>query len=272
MLKNSETFSSFSVSFCFCKHDYLTYAGGAEDEREFDYWEKSEKGPRRWGELKEEWAACKNGEMQSPIDLSSRRVSTFGRSSYLRRFYKPSNATVKNRGHDISVQWTVGEAGSARINGTEFFLEQGHWHSPSEHSINGRRYAMELHMVHLLPDHKGKNKAAVIAVLYRIGKPDRFLSLLMKNISSMNDEKGERHMGVIDPREMKLGSRSYYRYMGSLTTPPCTEGVVWIISRRVRTVSREQVKLLREVVHDYAEKNARPLQPQNEREIHLHVP
>ncbi|CAL5422298.1 unnamed protein product [Camellia sinensis] len=223
------------------------------DENEFDYAKGSEKGPERWGEIKEEWAACDHGEMQSPIDMVNRRVKIIRKSREFVKNYKPSNATVKNRGHDISVQWTVGEAGSIKINGTEYQLQQGHWHSPSEHSINGRR-----------------DKIAVIGVLYRIGRPDSFLSQLPRNISDMTDMKEERHSGVIDPREIKMGGKRYYRYMGSLTVPPCTEGVVWTINKKVMTVSREQIKLLREAVHNYAEENARPLQPLHDREIYLY--
>ncbi|XP_057498225.1 alpha carbonic anhydrase 7-like [Actinidia eriantha] len=253
-------------------HASSVQAQEVEDEREFDYWEGSEKGPQKWGDLKKGWEACKNGEMQSPIDMSNQRVKKIQKLKEINREYKPANATVKNRGHDISLQWELGEAGSIKINGSEYFLQQGHWHSPSEHSINGRRYDMELHLVHVLPDTTVKNHIAVIGVLYKIGQPEPFLSKLMKNISSMTDKKEHRNMGVIDPREIKLGGKRYYRYMGSLTVPPCTEGVSWAISKKVRTVSRGQVNLLREVVHDYAERNARPLQPINSREIHLYDP
>ncbi|CAL5422300.1 unnamed protein product [Camellia sinensis] len=73
---------------------------------------------------------------------------------------------------------------------------------------------------------------------------------MMRNISDIIDQKDERHFGMVDPRDIKTGGKRYYRYMGSLTAPPCTEGVVWTINKKVRTVSKEQVKLLREAVHD----------------------
>ncbi|GFQ06038.1 bifunctional monodehydroascorbate reductase and carbonic anhydrase nectarin-3 [Phtheirospermum japonicum] len=79
-------------------------------------------------------------------------------------------------------------------------------------------------------------------------------------------------MGVIDPNHIKIRGKKYYRYMGSLTVPPCTEGVIWTINKKVMTVSRDQVKLLREAVHDYAEENARPLQPNHRRDIYLYGP
>lgn len=75
----------------------------AEDERDFDYMEGSKKGPKHWGDLKEEWGTCKHGEMQSPIDMSNRRVKVIPKLGVLKRNYKPSNATINNRGHDIAV-------------------------------------------------------------------------------------------------------------------------------------------------------------------------
>lgn len=238
-----------------------------EDEREFDYIEGSEKGPAFWGDIKKEWADCKTGSLQSPIDMSDRRVKMVRKTENIKRNYRPFNATVKNRGHDIMVRWEgFDQVGSIQINGIRYFLQQCHWHSPSEHTINGRRYEMELHMVHTTPD----QKIAVIGYLYKIGKPDAFLSKLLNDIMSMADQKLERKLGIVDPREIKPGGKKYYRYMGSLTTPPCKQGVVWTINKKIRTISKDQVRALREAVHDYAEKNARPLQPLNQREIHFH--
>ncbi|KAL2502711.1 Alpha carbonic anhydrase 7 [Forsythia ovata] len=237
-----------------------------EDYREFDYIKGSPKGPEKWGELKPEWAACKNGTMQSPIDLSNARVKFI--SQPIIRNYKPSNATLKNSGHDIWVGWN-GDAGSIFINGTEYRLQGVHWHTPSEHTINGTRFDMELHMVHESPDPNVQNRTAVIGVLYKIGRPDEFLSKLNQSISSLIDKKGEeRELGIIDPNDIQAESQSYYRYMGSLTTPPCTEGVIWTVNTKVKNVSKNQIKLLKEAVLYYAEENARPLQPRNNRDIY----
>ncbi|KAL0336925.1 UNVERIFIED_CONTAM: Alpha carbonic anhydrase 7 [Sesamum calycinum] len=242
-----------------------------DDEREFEYAANSDKGPRKWGEIKKEWAACNNGSLQSPIDMSNERVRMISRSE--KRSYRAANATVRNRGHDIQMQW-FGDAGSIFINGTEYPLRSAHWHSPSEHTINGRRYDLELHLVHLTTDPNVKNKIAVIGVFYKIGKPNQFLSkVLMTNIRSMIDKKDEEKiLGKTDPEDIKIRSKRYYRYIGSLTVPPCTEGVIWTINKKVKTVSRDQVKLLREAVHDYAEENARPLQPKHNRDVYLYEP
>ncbi|KAG8376618.1 hypothetical protein BUALT_Bualt09G0082200 [Buddleja alternifolia] len=241
-----------------------------EDEREFDYGKKSERGPRQWGKIKKEWSACNNGNLQSPIDMSNERVRIISRPE--KRNYRTANATVRNRGHDIQIHF-YGNAGSIKINGTHYFLRYAHWHSPSEHTVNGRRYDMELHMVHVSTDPNVTNSIAVIGVFYKIGKPDRFLSKLMPNISSLIDKNDEEiTLGMVNPRRIKVRTKNYYRYMGSLTIPPCTEGVIWTLNKKVKTVSREQVKLLREAVHDSAEENARPLQPKNSRDVYLYGP
>ncbi|XP_073289455.1 LOW QUALITY PROTEIN: carbonic anhydrase Nec1-like [Primulina huaijiensis] len=243
-----------------------SFAQEVDNERDFDYSPDGNKGPRKWGEIKKEWGACNNGDMQSPIDLSNERVVQISQPENMN--FKASNATFKNRGHDIQIKW-IGDAGSIFINDTVYRLRYAHWHSPSEHTINGIRYDMELHLVHLTED--PEVKIAVIEILYTIGKSDYFLSKLMTNISSM---VGKRHvemsLGIVDPNDIIIRSKRFYRYMGSLTIPPCTEGVIWTINKVVKSVSKDQVKLLREAVQDYAEENARPLQQINNRGVHLY--
>ncbi|XP_027349156.1 alpha carbonic anhydrase 7-like [Abrus precatorius] len=238
----------------------------------YGYNEKSKYGPEHWGDLKEEWEVCEKGEMQSPIDLCNHRVKVIPKLGELKRSYKPQHVNVLNRGRDIAVNWE-GDAGSIDINGTHFSLQQCHWHWPSEHTINGRRYDLELHMVHVSPQPDGTNETTVVGLLYKYGSADPFLSKLGKYIMDIPEENEEKNIGVIDPSEIKMGGKMYYRYMGSLTTPPCTEGVVWTINKKISTVSRKQVKLLKEsVLKYYAKRNARPLQPLNQREIQLYNP
>ncbi|KAL8214486.1 hypothetical protein R6Q57_003935 [Mikania cordata] len=249
-MKNMQSKSIFANGFLLVmlifSHIYSTQAQEVEDEREFDYVIGGPIGPEKWGEIKEEWSLCSTGKMQSPIDMSNPRVERVVNSYTLNRNHKPSYATLKNRGHDISLQWE-GDAGSILINNTEYALKQAHWHSPSEHTINGRSYDLEIHLVHMSND----NKIAVMAVLYTLGTRESFLSMLEANISSMINQKGQSvHSGIINPRDIQTSRWLYYRYIGSLTVPPCTEQVVWMISRVIRTVSKYQVKLLREAVND----------------------
>ncbi|KAK8713701.1 hypothetical protein V6N13_148912 [Hibiscus sabdariffa] len=189
----------------------------AEEEREFDYLPNSGKGPKHWGELKKEWSSCNSGNSQSPVDMSNSRVKVINKPVDLKVKYKPCAALLKNR-----IRWPNCDVGSIVINGTEYALQQAHWHSPSEHTINGISLAMELHMVH---QNKQNKKMAVIGVLYNYGAPNDFLS--------------------------KVGS-----------------------------VSKDQAHALRVAVHDvssnlrlmYAEQNARPVQPLNDRKVELYSP
>ncbi|KAG2302714.1 hypothetical protein Bca4012_061042 [Brassica carinata] len=238
-----------------------------EDETEFSYTRNQENGPETWGKLKPEWKMCGKGEMQSPIDLMHERVRIVSNLGRLTRNYKPSNASLRNRGHDMMVRFEEGSS-SIKINNIEYQLHQLHWHSPSEHTINGRKFALELHMVH----ESLNGSLAVITVLYKIGRPDSFLSLLENKLSAMTDPNEEKNIGMIDPRGIKFGSREYYRYIGSLTIPPCTQNVIWTIVKKVKTVARNQVKLLRVAVHDYSNTNARPVQPTNMRVVRLNRP
>ncbi|KAL1214263.1 Alpha carbonic anhydrase 2 [Cardamine amara subsp. amara] len=241
-----------------------------EDESEFSYEWNKENGPEKWGKLKPEWKMCGKGEMQSPIDLMDKRVKLVSHLGRLTRDYKPSNATLKNRGHDMMLRFEEEEgSGSIVINGSEYKLLQLHWHSPSEHTINGRRFALELHMVH----ENINGSMAVVTVLYKIGRPDSFLGLLENKLSAITDQdEAEKNVGMIDPRNIKIGSRKYYRYVGSLTTPPCTQNVTWTVVKKVRTASRNQVRLLRVAVHDDSNTNARPVQPTNKRVVKLYRP
>ncbi|KMS97056.1 hypothetical protein BVRB_7g179170 [Beta vulgaris subsp. vulgaris] len=264
--KRPMLYTSLLLSVLFLSFTASVLCQEVDDEREFDYIRGSEMGPERWGEIRPEWATCSTGEMQSPIDLLDARVKVTPRSAEINRLYRPTRAMLRNRGHDIELEWED-DSSRIQINGTEYILRQSHWHSPSEHTINGKRYDMELHMVHQSRD----NQTAVIGLLYKIGKPNHFLSKLMNNIRLISETTLELDVGIINPSRIKMGGRKYYRYLGSLTTPPCTEGVIWTLNTQIGTVSEEQVSLLREAVHDHAEENARPLQRTNGRNMRLYA-
>ncbi|KAI5682809.1 hypothetical protein M9H77_04037 [Catharanthus roseus] len=234
------------------------------DENSFTYENETDNGPAKWGHIDPNWQVCETGKLQSPIDLLDQRVQVFPKLGKLKRLYKPAPAVLKNRGHDISVMWK-GDAGRIVINGTDYKLSQCHWHSPSEHTVNGTRYNLELHLVHK----NSYGQLAVIGILYKLGHPDTFLAELLRHVTTAH---GEIELGVVSPGEIKFGSRKYYRYIGSLTVPPCTEGVLWTILNKVRTVSREQIRTMRDVVHDGFEANARPIQRQNGRPIYFYRP
>ncbi|QCD96975.1 alpha carbonic anhydrase 4-like [Vigna unguiculata] len=233
------------------------------EDAEFGYKEGSSNGPEKWWRLNPKWTVCGKGKRQSPIDLSDKVVNQFPELGQLQKHYKPAPAVLKNIGHAIMVQWN-GNAGKLNISGTYYELIQCHWHTPSEHTFNGTNFELELHAVHK----NSKGEIAVIGIWYKIGRPDRLLSKLLKDLKSLGDK--DIDLGVINPGIMEIGGRNYYRYVGSLTTPPCTEGLVWTIVKKVRTVSREQLRALKEAVHHGYEKNARPTQEPNGRQVWLY--
>ncbi|PWA77344.1 alpha carbonic anhydrase 7 [Artemisia annua] len=260
-MTNKSLFSSIFIALFIIFCVPLALSQEVDDEHEFTYDVNSPNGPDHWGEIHPEWSMCNQGDMQSPIDLTHKRVQTTSKLGRLDRDYKPSNATLINRGHDMMLRWIRG-AGHIHINGTEYQLNQLHWHTPTEHTINGRRFNLELHLVHQSAD----EKIAVVAILYKIGRPDSLLSMMEPYLRAVASTRGvETSVGIIDPRQIKIGSRKYYRYIGSLTTPPCDQNVTWTIVKKVRTVSREQLRVIREAVHDEAEANARPVQALNDR-------
>ncbi|KAJ1268815.1 hypothetical protein BS78_07G162900 [Paspalum vaginatum] len=237
---------------------------------EFTYVPNAPNGPENWGTFKPEWAECSAGQMQSPIDLSDDNATLVRSLGYLDYSYRPALATIINTGHDIKVIFK-GDAGSLRINGTVYPLKQLHWHTPSEHTIDGRRYDMEVHLVHITPE----NKIAVVGVLYKVNLifPDLFLKKLepfIVAVAATRDQ--ELPIGLVDPNDAACTGCVYYRYMGSLTTPPCTEGVIWTVCKKVRPVQKSQIDLLQGAVDPDNKMNARPLQPLNNRDINVFRP
>ncbi|KAJ4882399.1 Alpha carbonic anhydrase 3 [Raphanus sativus] len=222
--------------------------------------------PSKWSMIKKEWEICGTGKRQSPIDLSPEIARLVHNSTKLiQTYYKPVEATLKNRGHDIMVSWDD-DAGKIVINNTDYQLVQSHWHAPSEHLLNGERFAMELHMVHKSEE----GHLAVIGVLFRKGEPNAFISRIMEKINSIaNIQDGEATIGRLHPKDFGWDLTKFYEYSGSLTTPPCTEDVIWTIINKVGTVSHEQIKVLVDARRGGYEDNARPAQPLNDRVVYL---
>ncbi|CAL0310605.1 unnamed protein product [Lupinus luteus] len=243
---------------------YSSFFTISEADDKFTYSEGSGKGPKNWGNINPNWRVCGNGKSQSPIDIVDQRVQVFPQLGRLQRDYKPAPAVLGNMGYSINLKWN-GDAGKININGTDYNLIQLHWHAPSEHTFNGSKFDLELHAVH----QNSKEETAVIGVWYKIGLPDSLLSKLLNHIKSVKEH--DIDVGIINPKETNFGTRNYYRYIGSFTTPPCTEGVTWTIMKKVRTISVEQLKALKEAVHQGFEENARATQKLNGRKVYVYT-
>ncbi|KAH9319798.1 hypothetical protein KI387_021567, partial [Taxus chinensis] len=200
-------------------------------------------------ERREQWQAedlwqYGNGSQQSPINIQSAKVKPNHNLGKLMEQYLPATATLENLGYQIEVAWS-GYAGSIEIEGVMYKLQQCHWHHPSEHTIDGNQYPLELHIVHQTDD----NKTAVIGIIYKFGDPDYFLKRLQKAIQKVETEE-EVKLGSVDAKKIGICSNeAYYRYNGSLTTSPYTEGVIWTVIKQVRTVTKQQVDDLRKALN-----------------------
>ncbi|MFY8087464.1 MAG: carbonic anhydrase, partial [Rubrivivax sp.] len=203
-------------------------------------------GPQTWGGLKPEFNLCGNGQRQSPIDIRGGLAVDLEPVKFN---YQPSPFAVIDNGHTVQANLSPGN--HVEIGGKRFDLVQFHFHRPSEERIDGRQFEMSVHLVHR--DDQGK--LAVVAVLLDKGQPQPAVQKVWNNLPL---EKGEEAAARVqlDPAEILPTDRRYFTYMGSLTTPPCSEGVQWVVMRQPVTMSPEQLELFARIYP----MNARPVQ------------
>jgi carbonic anhydrase len=208
-------------------------------------------GPTHWSELSPEFALCASGHAQSPIDLSAAVLQT---SPSLEFHYKPSHLNELNNGHTIQVNYDTGS--SISVGGVRYDLVQVHFHIPSEHTTGGKAHAAEAHLVHKSAD----GHLAVIGVLIDRGAESKPLAPVWAHLPA---SEGPPHLvaGSLDATGLLPAKHAFYRYEGSLTTPPCTEGVHWFVMETPVTMSGEQLERL----HGILRANNRPVQPLHER-------
>ncbi|KAL3536106.1 hypothetical protein ACH5RR_004567 [Cinchona calisaya] len=228
-------------------------------------------GPGKWGSLNPAFSECSKGKSQSPIDIPKGKVVLDKNLKPLKRQYSYINATLVNNGFNVGLR--CGENSNLLIsNGKTYKFRQMHWHSPSEHRIDGVRYHAELHLVHIADD----GSIAVIAILYHLGHPDPLIAKIQNKLNQLADKKfaveeGDQvALGTFSMHQLKKNTRKYYRYSGSLTTPPCNETVSWYILGKVRSLSREQLQALKAPLGWAYKNNARPAQPLNGRLVELY--
>lgn len=212
------------------------------------HWSYSgEGGPAVWGGIQPEFATCGLGNRQSPIDIRGGiRVDL----EPIRFDYRPSSFGVIDNGH--TVQANVGGGNSIEVGGRRYELLQFHFHRPSEERINGRQFDMVAHLVHKDPE----GRLAVVAVMLEQGRQQPAIQMVWNSLPL------EKNMEVSAPAPLDMNlllpeDRRYYTYMGSLTTPPCSEGVLWLVLKQPVPLSPEQVGIFARLYP----MNARPIQP-----------
>jgi carbonic anhydrase len=210
--------------------------------------------PDKWGKLSKDYVKCSDGIEQAPLNIVSKSTKKVSNATPLRPSYTATtNDEVVNTGTTIQVN----TQGSLKIGTTQYKLLQYHFHTPSEESINGIHFGMNVHLVH----QDAGGRLAVIGVNFKEGAPNSFVADLWK---ALPQSKGQQKK-VSLPSLMELLPKdlNYYTYMGSLTTPPCTEGVRFYILKQPISISTQQLKAFQKLYP----MNARPVQPLNGRTI-----
>jgi carbonic anhydrase len=208
---------------------------------------EGEAGPDHWGAMSADFAACAAGHFQSPIDVA--QVSAHEPRS-LAAAYHDVPLTVLHNGH--TVQFNAEGAGEVILNGVAFKLLQVHFHSPSEHVVAGRHAPLEAHLVH----RSAGGALAVLGVMIEPGAENAALTALAAHLPEHESPAAEYADTAINPGDLLPADRGFTWYYGSLTTPPCSEGVNWHVLNASITASPEQIAKLSHAMGA----NARPVQ------------
>lgn len=215
----------------------------------------TDRGPETWGSLVHDdgtlaYPTCGTGTSQSPIDLNDAAEAKLDEIKFN---YDELELNVLNNGHTLEVE--VHNGSHVKIDGTKYRLLQFHFHTPSEHTVEGEAFPMEVHFVHI----SDAGRIAVVGVLVEEGKANKKFADILANAPH---EEGEievpgKEISAEDFLPEEEGEE-FFRYSGSLTTPPCSEGLLWSVMDETISFSKEQIETFAEFVHGH---NARPTQP-----------
>lgn len=218
---------------------------------------EGEEGPEHWSAMGGDNLVCGTGQRQSPVDIAGK---TPQKKTGIQYAYQSSTGTIQNNGHTVVI--TPQDGGGVVIDNTLYRLKQFHFHSPSEHAINGQKTALETHFVHQNDD----GDYLVIGIMSDIGAADPMLASLWTYLPSDVGKAMPLSDILINAQDLMPGTDDFYVYAGSLTTPPCTEGVTWMVFSSPLSVSAEQADAFSRLVGP----NSRPLQARHDRDF-LHV-
>jgi len=213
-------------------------------------------GPAKWGKLSKEFAVCGTGTMQSPIDIVDKDVRK-GDLPALLFNYKPSPLKVIDDGRTIQVNYAPDSW--VTVNGKRYELVSIDFHKPSEMKVNGKGHEMAAHLVHKDKD----GKIAILAVMFDPGAENPVLKTIWSNLPASKGKESVVDGATINALGLLPKTKDYYMFTGSLTTPPCTEGVSWYMLKKPMEVSADQIARFGRLYP----MNARPTQPRNDRDI-----
>ena len=218
---------------------------------------QGETGTDFWGELDPKFQTCRSGQAQSPINIEGSGFTLNVGSLDLN--YQDTPLTIVNNGRTIRVDYQPGS--SLTLDGQAYELLQFHFHQPSEHLISGKAAEMEAHFVH---QNQATGNLVVLAVLMSKGEMSQALESIWQQIPRSDAQTSQVSDLTINALQLlPENSRQYYRYQGSLTTPPCSEIVTWLVLKQPVSVSKAQLTRFLAVIGN----NARPVQALNQRSL-----
>jgi carbonic anhydrase len=218
-----------------------------------------EAGPEHWGELSPDYALCSTGQEQSPINIPAAAPLNPANLTYS---YLPSSLTILNNGHTVQVNYDAGS--ELVIKGERYQLVQFHFHAHSEHTLDGHAAPLELHLVHS----NAQGALAVVGVWIESGGENAAFAPIMSHLPASESPAQTVPGEQVDAQRLLPTERTYYRYNGSLTTPPCAEHVTWLMLKTPVEISAAQIGAYTALFdHTY-----RPTQPLNGRSFLLTEP
>jgi carbonic anhydrase len=242
---------------------------GVQAEANTIHWGYDEAdGPGVWADLSPEFSLCREGQVQAPIDLTDAQAANLDpmdmnyQPASLRIIRHEHLVDVINSGHTIQINYDEGS--TLTVEATEFELVQYHFHVPSEHTVDGESFPMEMHLVHV----SGQGEIAVLSVLIKEGSHNPAFDPVVEHIPL--EIGGEEHLEHVQVEidDLLPADGSTFRYSGSWTTPPCSEGVRWFVFVQALELSPQQIQSFARVISG----NNRPIQPRNGRDLWLHSP
>lgn len=243
------------LSAIFCGSLLLAAASVAQQQAAPEHWDYGTlHGPSHWSELNPNFASCSNGHHQSPIDIRNPQKANL---PPLQFDYKPVPLDIIDNGHTIMISYAPGS--SLTVGGKRYELKQFHFHRPSEEKINGKGFAMTVHLVHA----DAQGKLAVVAVLLQQGEDNALVRQLWSKMPTEKEKEEHLNNIQIDMDGLLPADRGYYTFSGSLTTPPCTEDVTWFVLKHPVTVSAAEIEQFSKLYRN----DARPTQPLYDRVV-----
>ncbi|MBY5930088.1 carbonic anhydrase family protein [Halomonas sp. DP8Y7-3] len=215
---------------------------------------QGETGPAHWAELSDSYEMCGLGHNQSPVDIA---YGVDAALAPLELSYGQPGTAVVNNGHTVQV--ASSQDNTLTLDGDVYTLLQMHFHAPSEHTVDGRQFPLEAHLVHA----NKEGDLAVVSVMFDEGEQNAVFDGLVASLPSSAGDTAEID-GGIDFAQVLPEDQEYFRLNGSLTTPPCTEGVRWLVMKAPQSLSSDQITAFAQAI---GVDNNRPIQPRNARVV-----